>query len=409
MAEASQGNEKTQPLWQMVSLADYTLPTAPAREAAVKGVTALWRLIRGKDSKQVSPEKAEDQLRTFSETQLSRLSPAIDWHLGAKSLDIKLADWPDKKKQNIPIRFLIGPPYGGHTDILRLWAKMHGVSIIEPPVPEQILAQDKNWFSDLPDHDRPWVLPSLEHCYLRHADGLTVVRRFFERALSGRLGFGLVGCDSWAWSFFQKVGSFPQPGAITLQAFDSERLKVYFRELTLSSVPGLLRFRDSHSGGDILPACDTEKEATPATSPFLKQLAAQSRGILGVAWMHWRNSLCAEPNETPDPDPHSETGEHIVPKNTIWLRAGFEEPSIPAGPNQDIAFVLHCLLFHNGLSVDLLAELLPLSRGEITSTLLLLKSGSLVEAHNNVWRVSALGYPVIRQFLKNNDYMVDLF
>jgi hypothetical protein len=408
MPEASKVNENIQPLWQMVSLTDYALPTAPTREAAVKGITALWRLIRGKDSKQVSFEKTEDQLRTFSDTQLSRIAPAIDWHKGAESLDVKLRDWLEQKKQNPPILFLIGPPYSGHSDILRLWAKMHGVSIIEAPAPEQILAQDKNWFSDRPDNERLWVLPSLEYCYLRHADGLAVVRRFFERALSGRLGFGLIGCDSWAWAFFQKLWSFPQPQAITVQAFDSERLKVYFSELTLSTVIGPLRFRDSRSGGDILPARDTEKEANSSTSPFLKQLAELSRGNIGIAWIYWRNSLCAEPDETPESD-SSETGNHIAPKNTIWLRAGLKELAIPAGSNQDMAFVLHCLLLHNSLPVDLLVELLPLTRGVVTSTLILLESAHLVEEKNNAWRVSASGYPAVRQFLKSNDYMVDQF
>jgi hypothetical protein len=393
----------------MVSLADYALPTAPTREAAVKGITALWRLIRRKDAKQVSPEKAENQLRTFSETQLSRIAPPIDWSLGAESLDIKLENWPEQKKQYSPIRFLVGPPYSGHTDILRLWAKLHGLSIIEAPDPEQILAQDENWFSDRSEHERPWVLPSLERCYLRHADGLTVVRKFFERALSGRLGFGLVGCDSWAWSFLQKVWFFPQAEVITLQAFDSDRLKVYFGELALSSVPGPLRFRDSDSGKDVLPASDTEKGAISATSSFLKQLAAQSRGIIGIAWTYWRDSLYVEPDETENPEPHEETDEHSIPKNTIWLRAGLKEPTIPAGPNHDMAFVLHCLLLHNGLPLNLLVKLLPMSQGVITSTLLLLESANLVEEHNNVWRVSALGYPTVRQFLKNNDYGVDLF
>ena len=54
-------------------------------------------------------------------------------------------------------------------------------------------------------------------------------------------------------------------------------------------------------------------------------------------------------------------------------------------------------------------ELLPLSRGVVTATLLLLASASLVEEYNNAWRVSALGYPVVRQFLKSNGYMIDLF
>jgi hypothetical protein len=281
--------------------------------------------------------------------------------------------------------------------------------VIEPPAPEQILTQDESWFSDWSDNERTWVLPSLERCYLRHADGLTVARRFFERALSGKLGSGLVGCDSWAWSFFKKVWSVPQPAVLALQAFDSERLKAYLGELAVSSTLRPLRFRESDNGRDILSTSGVENIAVSETSPFLKQLAAHSRGILGVAWMYWRNSLCAAPNETPESDPQAPKAEHSLAQNTIWLRTGLKELEIPLGPNQEIAFVLHCLLLHNGLPVDILVELLPLSREVVITTLNLLASASLVEAQNNAWRVSALGYPVVRQFLKSNGYMVDLF
>ena len=409
MEAVSETNENIQPLWQMVSLSDYVLPLAPTREAAAKGITAFWRLIHSENVKQKPPEKTEDQLFTFSETELARLVPAIDWHLGAESLDVKLKDWLTQKNKNSPICFLIGPPYGGHAYILNRWAEMHRMPVIEPPAPEQILTQDESWFSDWSDNERTWVLPSLERCYLRHADGLTVARRFFERALSGKLGSGLVGCDSWAWSFFKKVWSVPQPAVLALQAFDSERLKAYLGELAVSSTLRPLRFRESDNGRDILSTSGVENIAVSETSPFLKQLAAHSRGILGVAWMYWRNSLCAAPNETPESDPQAPKAEHSLAQNTIWLRTGLKELEIPLGPNQEIAFVLHCLLLHNGLPVDILVELLPLSREVVITTLNLLASASLVEAQNNAWRVSALGYPVVRQFLKSNGYMVDLF
>lgn len=409
MAVASEANENIQPLWQMVSLADYALPLAPTREAAARGITALWRLIHAKNIKQKPPEKREDQLLTFSETELAQLVPAIDWYLGAESLDNKLKDWPAQKNKNSPIRFLIGPPYGGHADILRKWAEMRRMPVIEPPAPEQILAQDETWFSDWSDNERTWVLPSLERCYLRHAEGLTVVRRFFERAFSGKLGSGIVGCDSWAWSFFQNVWSVPPPAALTLQAFDSERLRAYFGELAVSSTLGPLRFRESDSGRDILPTRGTEKAAPSEISPVLKQLAAHSRGILGVAWMYWRTSLCAVPNEKPESGPQAHNAEQSLAQNTIWLRAALKELDIPVAPNREISFVLHCLLLHNGLPVDILVELLPLSREVVIATLHLLASASLVEDHNNAWRVSALGYPVVRQFLKSNGYMIDLF
>ena len=408
MVATVEANENIIPLWQVVSLTDYALPAAPTREAAAKGFTALWRLLRVKD--QQSPEKTEEQLFRFSEMQLSRLVPAIDWHLGAEALEVKLKDWPAPKEQNSPIRFLIGPPYSGHTDILKLWANMRQLTVIEAPTPEQILAQNGNWFLSWPDDNQVWLLPNLERCYLRHADGLTVVRRLFEQASSGKLGFGVIGCDSWAWSFLQKVCPFRQPNALTLQAFDSERLKAYFQVLAISSVFGPLRFRASDSGEDILPPTGDSDEQDPVTtSPFLKRLAAHSRGILGVAWAYWRNSLCAEPDETQASDSHAGTTKDLLPQNIIWLRSGLQEPTIPVGTNPYDAFVLHCLLLHKSLPVDLLVDLLPLPRSAVTATLHLLTSAGLVEEHNNAWQVSARGYPVVRQFLKNNGYMVDLF
>ena len=125
--------------------------------------------------------------------------------------------------------------------------------------------------------------------------------------------------------------------------------------------------------------------------------------------MYWRTSLCSVPNEKLESDPQARKAYYSPAQNTIWLRAGLKQLEIPPGPNQEIAFVLHCLLLHNGLPVDILVELLPLSREVVITTLHLLASASLVEAHNKTWRVSALGYPVVRQFLKSNGYMLDLF
>jgi hypothetical protein len=43
------------------------------------------------------------------------------------------------------------------------------------------------------------------------------------------------------------------------------------------------------------------------------------------------------------------------------------------------------------------------------ATLLKLMKVGIVEKIENDWRVSALGYPAARQFLKSNGYLVDSF
>ncbi|MFZ7125772.1 MAG: hypothetical protein ACOWWM_06405 [Desulfobacterales bacterium] len=400
--------EKPEPTWQIVALDDYNLPAAPTADAATRGAAHLWRIIRGGRPASESPEKSDEELKTFPDAQLDRLAPPIDWQPAAEALRTRLEGWLGKQRQSARIRFFIGPPFGGRAEILRLLADQQGWPVVEPPSAERILARDEDWISTLSQLEQPWVLPDLERCYLRHAEGLGLVRSFFKRAFSDTLGVGLIGCDSWAWSFLRKVWPVPPCEILTLQAFDSQRLKPFFRELAVLSGLGCLRFRESHKGKDLLPTPGPEEEAS-AESRFLTQLAAQSRGIPGVARMYWRSSLRAEPDDKLEDPTTSPTGEANPRRPSVWLNASLREPTLPADSGTEIAFVLHGLLLHSGLPEDLLERLLPLPNESVTSALLRLKAAGLVDRHEREWRVSALGYPVVRQFLKSNGYLVDSF
>jgi hypothetical protein len=137
---------------------------------------------------------------------------------------------------------------------------MHQTPIIEPPTTEQILSRDENWLDEISQLKQPWVFPNLEKSYLRHAEGLTLIRRFLERAFSGQLGFGVIGCDSWGWSFLQKIWSVPTSDLLILEAFDAEKLTHIFREQAILSTLGPLSFRESDRGKEILSTITTENE-----------------------------------------------------------------------------------------------------------------------------------------------------
>ena len=78
----------------------------------------------------------------------------------------------------------------------------------------------------------PLVLTHLEHCYLRHYDGLTMLRRLLEIMLSHRRRW-LVRCDSWAWAYFRRV--FKVDAMLrspwVLAPFSQERLRVWLPEV----------------------------------------------------------------------------------------------------------------------------------------------------------------------------------
>ena len=121
MTQVSNKNQKLEPIWQIASIDDYNLPTAPTRDNATKGIIKFWRLFRNRGPKRDSPEKQKDQLRKVSKPLLSKIVPTVDWQPGAEVLDAELKDWLDQENQHSYVRFFIGPPYSGHVDILRLW------------------------------------------------------------------------------------------------------------------------------------------------------------------------------------------------------------------------------------------------------------------------------------------------
>jgi hypothetical protein len=262
------------------------------------------------------------------------------------------------------------------------------------------------WLVEQRTDGHPWVFPSLERAYLRHAAGLGMIRRLLDQALSGALGRGIIACDSWAWAFLQHVWAARPAVTLTLQAFDQVRLETYIQRLMDSSYTSQLRFRQSDNGQYVVPPLDADHDSNE-TSDFLRLLAAHSRGILGLAWEVWRASLRTEPDEALPEEAQEQ--ERAIPGRTVWVTpwGQSEQPSLPASAGHHEAFVLHALLFHNGLPLDLLGELLPLSPGQVTETLCRLEAGRLVASQNGLWWVSPLGYPAVRQFLEANGYLVD--
>ncbi|MDX5334375.1 MAG: hypothetical protein LPK58_10025 [Gammaproteobacteria bacterium] len=397
------------PLWQVVPLAEYRLPAEPAQQVASRKLRDFWRLLRSDDASAQAPARAEKDLRALPEVRLEHLVPPVDWGGAQTALDGCLADW--LRDDTRAVRFFVGPPGGGMAEALRHWAGQRGWPVIEPPTAEQVLAGDIAWLEDWPRDGEGWLLPSLERCYLRHPQGLALVRRLLEAVTAGRLGRGLVVCDSWAWAFLQRVWVIPQPEVYTLQAFDGERLSAYFLQLAHRGGRHL-RVRNAHTGEDILPWPDTpsdEAEKTRAASAELRRLAAHCRGNLGVAWTYWRTHLRTEPDpEEAEAVEQTEDRQGEADTDTVWWSSG-RAPVMPVETGDDLAFVLHALLLHNGLDLATLERLLPLSHGQLAAVVARLVQLGLVDQAGGRHRVARLGYAAAREFLRGRGYLVDAF
>ena len=391
----------------MVALSDVEFPAVPASVAATKGIARLLHHFRLNEAADPPPKREEADLQALSDARLDRLVPPIRWDSAARAWRTRRGAWPSSAGSRQPLRFVIGPPFSGTAETLDVWARSSGWPRVEPPTPDQILAGDETWITALADAEPSggWVLPHLEHCYLRHPDGLQGVRRFLARAVSGELGPGLIGCDSWAWGFLQKVWPVPHPDAIALQAFSGERLARLFRRSLLDAAKTPVRVRHSVTGDDVLPTLDPDDSDGGDVSTEMKRLAYDSLGNPGIAQTCWRSRLRTAPDDPKaETSPSEETGEPGEPE-CLWLSPELNAPVMPSPTGENADLVLHALLLHNGLAASLLTELLPLSHPAVVSVLLDLAAHGLVESVEGHWRVTALGYIPVRAHLRGRDYL----
>ena len=267
---------------------------------------------------------------------------------------------------------------------------------------EQILSNDQSWHRTWASGDKPWVLPRLERCFLRHANGLDLVRHFLEAAASGRAGKGLIACDSWAWAFLRRVWPLPQPFALTLQAFDGQALARLFSLLGAPKGKRRVSFRNARSGQETLSV----PYQGDGCSEELIRLAAHCRGNPGTARDYWRERLRSTPDADVDLD--QDEGESANGE-VIWVSAALAQPTLPNDAAEDVALLLHALLLHGGLTEPALAEVLPLSRQRSMATLCRLQQLEVAEWSNGEWRVAALAYALVRDWLRGRDFLTDDF
>lgn len=66
-----------------------------------------------------------------------------------------------------------------------------------PPSADQILHQDISYLEQFTKSDSQFIIPDLEKFFLRHTQGIDLVRRLFDDLFTEKMGRCVIGCDSW--------------------------------------------------------------------------------------------------------------------------------------------------------------------------------------------------------------------
>jgi hypothetical protein len=141
----------------------------------------------------------------------------------------------------------------------------------------------------------------------------------------------------------------------------------------------------------------------------IKQLAAYSRGLPGIAWRWWRECLQVSPESNNEFMQKVRNGDEWY---TVWVKpwSSMSLPAMPLAAGATESIVLHTLLLHGAATAGLLEVLLPYSHNEIRYALHQLAAAQLIKiTANETWRVTFFGYPAVRQHMEDEGYLVDAF
>lgn len=404
-------------LWRYVSLSDYVPPQATMSRSIRGGLKGLWQKVQRTGKRPEDRQASESDLEPLAQPLIEKIAPAPDWRMPAGVLNTVLEERTRENTIEKSTFLVIGLPHGGNAEILTALAKSRKWPVIKAPSAGQIFSQDSGWLKKLKNPGTPWVLPALEQCYLRHVCGLALVRQLFEKINAGEIQGGIIGCDSWALAYLKYVLPGRLPRAMVAQAFDDHQLSRWLNQLALSGFQKPVVFRQTDNREPVLPiepGVGGNNPSMPDTviaesSAFMNQLAAHSFGIPGIALSIWRKALKKEPEKTMTDPLDLKTPADM--RSTIWVLPWdkLNQPVILSDMNPDSGILLHSLLLHNGLSQAMAAELLPFSGNGVTRMAMALKEAGLISENEGLWRVSPLGYPMVRGYLDGEGYLTDRF
>ena len=407
--EAGRAVEAESALWNLIPLSEFKPPAGAAPEAVRSGLHDLWQRLRGSGPHRDGTETDLEMDRP-SQKLLDWAAPQPDWAAEEMTgLESSLHSWLVVGATKAGVQTIVEAPLAIVRERLERWAVGQGYSLLPPPTPEQILRVDPDWLNALPlGSGQRLFLPRLERCFLRHHNGLDLLRRLIEQIDRLQPDLLLV-CQSWAWRYLCQVEQIDAVlGApLTPASFGDAELNRWLCGAAEKSSPYDLVFREASTGKTVLDTLHQSHSDDPNRSSFLKHLAARSRGNPRVAWDIWRRSLLTAKDSTVEKE--AEEAAAGDKGYTLWVRPWDEVqlPDLVGGTTPLDGMVLYALLQHGGLPQAILADLLPAAISQVVYSLYQLRRAGLVQTESDEWQPTPAGYPAVRRFLAEEGFLVD--
>ncbi|AOY90104.1 hypothetical protein BKP64_01645 [Marinobacter salinus] len=400
----------------------WKLPETSVRRSVKGALRHILAQLRAGMSPDEEPFQSLDDLPALSESQRRRFAPDPDFSVQAAALAHYLEQMNTERATVRDVSFLVAPPFSGIREALVRFPWLHsGIdstatadwSIIAPP--EDLVldeGQARSWW-DKQDLSEPWVIPELADFWLRHVSGLSLVRELFRRISAHETGPGIVGCSSWCWQFWESYLPEAHMSPRIPAPLNANYLGTWLEYLSQRNGKSAVTARMTNDGLYVLPLQEVSGDMKLRHSVFLRDLAAASRGIHGVALAIWQRALRARPDDETEAEElqAGQQGDGYSPHCWVVPLDQLSFPAMPHSDNRVLGFILHALLLHDGLRETALSAVTGLSADALSHGLSRLERAEIIRRgeSGDRWHVTALGYPTVRRHLKSWGFPVDNF
>lgn len=304
-----------------------------------------------------------------------------------------LSDSLRDKENNSPIE----------VDSISWQTRLHNYDQIETQLLSTIKPKKDN-SSDTPypasalENRRVIIIPRLEWCFLRCIGGLKAIEVLKDLIAGERDRFWLIGCNSWAWQYLEKVyqiSAYLQE-SILLPVLDGNQMQTWLQPIHDEINPAWVEDREwlKIKRKELKQAKKKHlelDEVLKLKERYYNNLADISQGVATVAGDLWWRSLIIKESET----------------NAITYQIEKAKlPDLPVLIGVDL-YILYSLLMHGGISLTHLALTMSKNQSILKARIRYLLQMGVINQEQSILTVNPAYYPKLKSILSNNNFLVD--
>ncbi|MFE4106451.1 hypothetical protein [Almyronema epifaneia] len=258
-----------------------------------------------------------------------------------------------------------------------------------------------------PSSDRPSIviIPRLDVYFLRCIGGWQAIEQLRDMVTADLSRFWLIGCNGWAWTYFDIVCQIEAYLEQTTQLpeLDGEQIQNWLQPL-LKSLDGPI-----HHATKRTQSTESSSPAEKAAALYA-DLANISHGISSVAVQLWWRSLGYELN-TPEQDEATSPAPPAEADIAKLFQVGHlkqQRPSYPEMPNLSAIedYLIYSVLLHGSVTVAQLAISLGELEGQVRAQVQKLLRQGILRNQDGMITVAPAYYPKLHDRLRQNNFVI---